>query len=230
MSAPFDPACDGDSMMSSTLAGQQVLSHVRLAIRQKSYSPGSALDLLNQARLGGEISIREMLASSVMLAHASFQNSANLLSFAAVETMTNPQVFEVMARGTPSEQRTCIEELLRLGSPVSFLIRRADAALTIGTTPVDLGDIVIPCVAEANRDPAVFAQPDQVDISRQRMTHLAFGAGPHACLGAAIARAETLAAASALAGRYRTLTLESVTWGSNAIMHGPTSLKVRLAT
>jgi pimeloyl-[acyl-carrier protein] synthase len=230
MSAQFDPSCDGDSMMSSVRAGQQVLSHIRLAVRQKSYRSGSVLDLLNQARLEGELSIREMLASSVMLAHASFQNSANLLSFAAVETMTNPQVFEVITSGSPSEQRGCIEELLRLGSPVSFLIRRANAAVAIGTTSIDRSDIVIPCIGQANRDPAVFKDPDQFDPSRDRTAHLAFGAGPHACLGAAIARAETLAAVSALASRYRTLTLESVEWGSNAIMHGPTSLRVRLVT
>ncbi|HEV3130887.1 MAG TPA: cytochrome P450 [Acidimicrobiales bacterium] len=230
MSAQFDPSCAGDVMMSSVRAGQQVLSHIRLAVRQKSYASGSVLDLLNQARLEGELSIREMLASSVMLAHASFQNSANLLSFAAVETMTNPQVYGIITSGTPSEQRSCIEELLRLGSPVSFLIRRANAALTIGATSIDSSDIVIPCIGQANRDPAAFKDPDHFDASRDRTAHLAFGAGPHACLGAAIARAETLAAVSALAGRYRTLTLESVTWGSNAIMHGPTSLRVRLAT
>ena len=119
---------------------------------------------------------------------------------------------------------------MRLGSPVSFLIRRADAALTIGTTSIHRSDIVIPCVGQANRDPAVFKDPDQFDALRDRTAHLAFGAGPHSCLGAAIARAETLAAVSALAGRYRTLTLESVRWGSNAIMHGPTSLRVRLAS
>jgi len=85
-------------------AGKEVLSYFRLTIREKGYSPGSSLDLLNQARLAGDLSIRELLASSVMLAHASFQNSVNLLSFAAIETLTNPHVAEALNEGSPAVQ------------------------------------------------------------------------------------------------------------------------------
>ena len=229
MSAQFDPGSDAEALVSGMKAGHELLSHFRLAIRKKSYTHGSALDLLNQARLAGELSIREMLASLVMLAHASFQNTANLLSFAAVESMTNARAYAALTSEDTASHRRCVEELLRLGSPARFLIRRAAVARALGDVSIAEGDIVIPCVGLANRDSAVFARPDELELDRDNnLVHLAFGAGPHACLGAALARAETLAAVCALTARYRTLKIESVTWGSNAVMHGPLSLMVEL--
>jgi cytochrome P450 len=229
MTAQFDPGSAAEDLESSRVAGQALLSRLRSIISQKSYSSGSALDHLDQARSTGELTVRELLATVVMLAHASFQNSVNLLSFAAIETMTNPRAREAITSSEASLQRAGVEELLRLGSPARFLIRRATATIGFGTTVVAPEDIVIPCVGMANRDPAVFTAPDEFDPKRVRTTHLAFGAGPHACLGAATARAETLSAMRALAGKYRTLTVDSVTWGRNAVMYGPASLLVDVA-
>ena len=230
MSAQFDPASDEDALATATDAVHEFLSLIRLTVRQKTYSPGGALDLLNQARLAGSLSLREMLGSSMMLAHASFQNSVNALSFAAVESMTNPSLNEVMRVGSSTEDQACIEELLRLGSPARFLGRRAEAEMTIGTTRIAEKDLVIPFLAQANRDPSVFCQPNEFDHSRNSVSHLAFGAGAHFCLGAALARGELLAAVRGLTRKYRTLTFESATWGSNMVMFGPTSFVVRLGS
>ena len=68
-----------------------------------------------------------------------------------------------------------MEELLRLGSPARFLIRRATDDLTIGGTAIGQGEIVILAIGMANRDPDVFPDPDQFDGSRKRISHLAFG-------------------------------------------------------
>jgi cytochrome P450 len=223
MSAQFDPASDEGALARATDAVHEFLSFIRLTVRQKTYSPGGALDLLNQARLAGNLSLREMLGSSMMLAHASFQNSVNALSFAAVESMTNPSLNEAMRAGSQAEDQTCIEELLRLGSPARFLGRRADEGMIVGTTHIAEKDLVIPFLAQANRDPGVFCQPDEFDLARNSVSHLAFGAGAHFCLGAALARGELLAAVRGLTGKYRTLTFESATWGSNMVMFGPTS-------
>jgi cytochrome P450 len=228
MSAQFDPSFGPAHQARAIDAGRELLTLVRLAIRDRSYEPGSALGLLDEARRSGELSVREQLASSVMLAHASFQNSVNLLSFAAAEAMTNSALAETMAGDDQAGQRKCVEELLRLGSPVRFLIRRASTGLTVGDTAIDEGDLVAPFVGEANRDPSVFDHADEFDGSRVGAAHLAFGSGAHACLGATIARAETLVAVRCLVGKYRTFALTSVTWGSNAVMFGPTSLVAEL--
>lgn len=229
MSAQFDPGSDDAAVMAGLAAGHQLLATFRLAIRTRDYPEGSALDHLDQARRRGELSVREMLASLVMLAHASFQNTANLLGFAAVEAMTNPEALSALRGADDSDRRRCVEELLRLGSPARFLIRRASSPRSGADRSIEEGDLVIPCLGLANRDPSVFAQPDQLDLSREGAAHLAFGAGEHACMGAALARAETLASISALASRYRTLTVESVSWGSNAVMYGPVSVIAELS-
>jgi cytochrome P450 len=223
MSAQFDPSFDPVHLAQAIEAGHEVLSLVRLGIRDNTFRPGSALSLLDEARRSGELTVREQIASSLMLAHASFQNSANLLSFAAAEAMTNAALAETMAGVDQAAQRRSIEELLRLGSPVRFLVRRASTGTMVGDTIINENDLVAPFLADANRDPSVFAHPDEFDGARGGV-HLAFGAGPHACLGAAIARAETLAAVRGLVGKYRTFSLTSVAWGSNAVMFGPTSL------
>ncbi len=229
MSAQFDPGSDASALEAGLVAGHQLLTIFRLAIRKRSFPEDSALDRLDRARRTGALSVREMLASLVMLAHASFQNTANLLGFAAVEAMTNHEAHSALRGADDLERRRCIEELLRLGSPARFLIRRASSPRSIGAMSIGEGDIVIPCLGLANRDPSVFARPDELDLTRERTAHLAFGAGAHACMGAALARAETIASVSALASRYRTLTVESVTWGSNAVMYGPVSLMVELS-
>ncbi len=228
MSAQFDPSFEPAEQAQAIDAGREILTLLRLAIRDKTYEPGSALGLLDEARRSGELSVREQLASSVMLAHASFQNSVNLLSFAAAEAMTNAALAETMAGVDQGAQRRCVEELLRLGSPVRFLIRRASTGLSVGRTAIDENDLVAPFLGEANRDPSVFDRPDEFNSARGGAAHLAFGAGPHTCLGAAIARAETLTAVRALVGKYRSFALVSVTWGPNAVMFGPASLVAEL--
>ncbi|MGH9080909.1 MAG: cytochrome P450 [Acidimicrobiales bacterium] len=228
MTAVFDPGSDVSATGASLRAGQEVLSRVRLSLRRKGYAPGSAIDNLNRYRTSGAISTREMLASSVMLAHASFQNTANLLSFAAVEVLTNEAASASVTAGSPMAGRACVEELLRLCTPASYLIRRAQVPTTVGEMPIAEDDIVIPCVALANRDPGAFDHPDELLIGRGSSSHLAFGAGHHLCLGSAVARAETLSLITGLASKYRSLEVASVTWGANAVMHGPTSVLARL--
>jgi len=228
MSAQFDPAFSPDEVAEAIDVGREVLNELRVAVRDGKCLPGGGLALLEAARRAGDLSVREQLASSVMLAHASFQNTANLLSFAAAEAMTNAALAETMAGADRAAQRKCVEEVLRLESPVRFLIRRASSDLTLGNVAIHRNDMVSPFVHDANRDPEAFVHPDEFHAIRSGSTHLTFGAGPHKCLGAAIARAETLAALRGLVAKYRTFELVSVTWGANAVMFGPTSLVAEL--
>ena len=228
MSVQFDPASDHAALADATDAVGEFLSCIRLAVRRRAYSSGGGLDQLNRARIAGELTLREMLGSSMLLAHASFQNSVNALSFAAVESLTNPLVNNVMKTAGPTRQGQCIEELLRLGSPARLLGRRAHEETTIGSTPIAEEDLVILFLGEANRDPTVFDRPDHFDDSGNRKGHLALGAGTHLCLGAALARGELRSAIRGLTNKYATLTFDSVTWGTNMVMFGPTSLVVEL--
>jgi cytochrome P450 len=229
MSVQFDPASDRAALGPATEAVHEFLSFIRVVVRRKEFVPGGGIDQLNQAMRAREISLREMLTASMLLAHASFQNSVNALSFVAVESLTNPMVARAMKTGDPSEQAKCVEELLRVGSPAQLIGRRSHADMTFDETSVADGDLVIICLAEANRDPTIFDQPEEFNPSANRRGHLAFGAGAHLCLGAALARGELRSAVRSLTSKYSTVSVESVTWGTNMVMFGPTSLVATLA-
>ncbi|HTF07495.1 MAG TPA: cytochrome P450, partial [Asanoa sp.] len=83
---------------------------------------------------------------------------------------------------------TAVEEALRLASPASHFMRYATTDTEIGGTPIKAGDAVVSWLGAANRDAAVFPEPDRFDPRRRPNKHLAFGIGPHYCVGHSLAR------------------------------------------
>jgi hypothetical protein len=123
-----------------------------------------------------------------------------------------------------------VEELVRFGGPVHALSRACTAKTEVGGTPIEQGDIVIALIAAADRDPAVFAEPDTVRLDRDPNPHLGFGRGTHSCLGAMVGRAEGYAVLSALATDLPELTLAGApTPRPNATLRGWYRLPVAVA-
>ncbi len=83
-----------------------------------------------------------------------------------------------------------IDELLRYDSPVQVASRVALSDLTLNGTNVLKGQQALIVLGAANRDPSLFADPDRLDLTRTGPRHLAFGNGPHFCVGAGLARLE----------------------------------------
>jgi cytochrome P450 family 142 subfamily A polypeptide 1 len=83
-----------------------------------------------------------------------------------------------------------VEELLRWVSPVKNMARTVAREVEIHGRTLREGDQVVLMYPAANRDPAVFADPERLDVRRDPNPHLAFGFGPHFCLGASLARVE----------------------------------------
>lgn len=96
-----------------------------------------------------------------------------------------------------------VAEILRYTSPAMHVLRTATADTTIGEQPVREGDQVTVWLAAANRDPAVFTDPDRFDIGRDPNPHLAFGIGQHHCIGSALARTELSVLFGELVRRFR---------------------------
>jgi cytochrome P450 len=84
---------------------------------------------------------------------------------------------------------TAVEEALRLASPASHFMRYATCDTQIRGTPIKAGDAVVSWIGAANRDPRAFADPERFDLRRRPNKHLAFGIGPHYCVGHSLARA-----------------------------------------
>jgi cytochrome P450 len=100
-----------------------------------------------------------------------------------------------------------VAEALRYDSPLQMTKRLATRDTEIGGKLVPAGDQVLLCLGAANRDPAVFARPDEFDIGRDSAEHLAFGYGMHGCLGGALARLQAGAAIGGLLRRTAGLEL-----------------------
>ena len=130
----------------------------------------------------------------------------------------------------PEHDATAIEELLRYVSPVHQFRRTATRDLELGDQQVRAGDKVVIWFGAANRDPEVFADPHRLDLQRDPNPHVAFGVGPHFCLGAHLARLEMSAMLRPLLDQAPGLTVtgEPTRVASNFI-NGIAHLPVRVA-
>ena len=148
----------------------------------------------------------ELVASAILLLNAGHEASVNAFAGGMVALLRHPgQLARLRAdRGLTT---TAAEEMIRYDPPLHMFVRTA-------ATPVQLAGVTIPAGAEvaallgaANRDPAVFADPDAFDAGRDPNPHLGFGAGLHFCLGAPLARIELQAALAALLDHAPSLAL-----------------------
>jgi cytochrome P450 len=175
------------------------------------------------------------------LTEAEFENMFFLFAVAGNETLRNGIPGGLLTllshpaelarlRADPSLLDSSIEELLRFWPPVMHFRRTATRDLTLGGQDIRAGDKVVVYHASANRDPAVFPDPDRFDVARTPNDHVSFGFGPHFCLGAHLARAqfravlrELLAWDIELAGPPRRLTSNF----QNGLKHLPVRLSRR---
>jgi cytochrome P450 len=93
-------------------------------------------------------------------------------------------------KSDPALRRSAVEEILRLSSPLPFIGRHATRTCTHAGAAVEEGDLVALGFAAANRDPSVFDQPNVFRVDRSPNRHMAFGHGPHTCVGGHLARME----------------------------------------
>jgi cytochrome P450 len=127
---------------------------------------------------------------------------------------------------------SAIEEVLRYRSPLQWTLRITkqdlEMPMTDGRTiALPAGKVVLPMIGSANRDPALFRDPERFDITRDPNPHIGFGTGVHFCMGAALARLEARIALTHLLTRVRDLKLASVEpWQPRKALHvhGPTRL------
>ena len=132
----------------------------------------------------------ELRAVAGLVLAAGFETTVNLLGNGIRMLLDNPEHLRTLSQ-RPELWPNVVEEILRLESPVQLTARIALNDTEIAGRPVSEGELVVVYVAAANRDPAVFADPNTFDIERDNAgKHLAFSGGRHFCLGAALARAE----------------------------------------
>jgi cytochrome P450 len=186
---------------------------------------------LVQAELdGSRLSHDEMLQMLILLLVAGNETTTTLIQNIVLELLAHPAWME-RVRADRSLVPGVIEETLRHSSPVQFAPRRAIAHLTLHGVEIRPDDFVLNWIGSANRDPRVFADSETFDPTREKSPHIAFGFGPHYCLGANLARLEARVALEALLAK--TSRIEAA-WTSELPLHpspvfrGVTQLPVKL--
>jgi len=154
--------------------------------------PGEDLmsQLIQVADEGSLLDETELQATAGLVLAAGFETTVNLLGNGIRLLLNFPDQLEKLA-ADPSLWPNAVEEILRMESPVQLSARVARTDTEVAGTTVRAGETVVIYLAAANRDPAVFDDPNRFDVERANAgKHLAFSGGRHFCLGAALARAE----------------------------------------
>ncbi len=172
-------------------ANMEFATLVQEVLPAKRASPGG--DLLSiwvRAQIDGErLPPNAVLHETGLFIAGGAETTRTLISHGLRVLCDHPVQWEEMA-ADPSLVPGAVEELLRWVTPLNNFFRRAVADSHIGDQPVQRGDRVMLVYPSANRDEAVFTDPFRFDIHRSPNPHVAFGFGPHLCLGANIARTE----------------------------------------
>lgn len=190
----------------------ELLAVTRDLVARKRTEPGEDIvtGLIEAEEAGDRLDDTELVAMVFSLVTAGYETTYNLITNAVAAFLEHPDQLDRL-RSAPDDDvlwRSAVEEVGRYLPPITGT-RPATAVEDIEWHGqiVPAGAAVIPLLAAANRDPAVFEDPETVDISRSPNPHLGFGHGVHFCLGASLARMEARIALQVLFERHQNLTL-----------------------
>jgi cytochrome P450 len=162
-------------------------------------APGAAgRSVLGAAAAAGQLSTDEIISDAAVVMFGGIDTTDGMIANAALHLLSHPGQLELV-RSDPALLPAAAEESLRLEPAAATVDRYATRDTSVAGAGIRAGDRVTVSISGANRDPAVFTDPDRFDLRRRESgRHLAFAHGPHFCIGAPAARAETLAALRAL--------------------------------
>jgi cytochrome P450 len=164
--------------------------------------------LLDIEREPGALNREEIFSNAVLLLAAGHETTTNLIGNGVLALLENPEQYKLLHENPPKLIDNAVEEMLRYDSPVQWTSRVAGEVIEVGGKAIERGQVVLACLGAANRDPAAFENPETFDIRRANAkNHIAFGQGPHFCLGATLARMEASIAIGELARRFSKLRL-----------------------
>ncbi|SFL57600.1 cytochrome P450 [Geodermatophilus ruber] len=194
-----------------TRAGMPDLyAYARLLAEEKRRSPGTDVMSVLLAQVdedGGQVSDAEFENMFWLFAVAGNETLRNGLPGGLISLLQHPEQLAAL-RADPSLLPGAVEEMLRWWTPVMVFRRTAATDVDLAGVRIRAGDKVVVSFTSANRDEAVFAAPDAFDVRRSPNPHLAFGHGPHFCLGAQLARVQMRALFAELLRRTDDLHLD----------------------
>jgi cytochrome P450 len=220
---------DSEVTQRSMAARRALADYFRELIAERRAVPRADMlsDLIAAEEAGDKLSEEELLATCILLLVAGHETTVNLIGNGTLALLRHPDQLQRL-RENPGLIGTAVEELLRFDGPVQRTARIPSATVTVGGRTIEAGEMVMPFIGAADRDPAQFPHPDRLDIGRTDNRHIAFGWGIHFCLGAPLARVEGQIAIGTLVRRLPKLALatETPTFRQSLTLRGLEALPV----
>ncbi|HEY3086576.1 MAG TPA: cytochrome P450 [Jatrophihabitantaceae bacterium] len=190
-------------------ASAEFVEYLRGLVTARRRAPGEDLISSLIAEVdsdGARLTEDELITTCTLLLNAGHEASVNVVGNGVWALLTHPEQLADL-RSDATVIPSAVEELIRYDSPLQLFERTALADTLVSGVVVEKGQKVAALLGAANRDPAVFAEPDRFDVRRDPNPHLGFGAGIHFCVGAPLARVELQASLRTLLARFPRLAL-----------------------
>jgi len=188
-----DPRIAGDQSardVAGQAVGQMCQFYAGIFEDRKKNPRDDLMTALVNARIHGEpIGQVELFSWGIILMTAGHETTQSMFGLGVHALMQHPDQLAKL-KANPQLLPSAIEELLRYVSPAVHFCRTPDRDVEVGGRKIRAGEHMVMFYPSANRDAAVFTDPDRLDIERSPNRHLAFGTGPHVCLGMHLARLE----------------------------------------
>ena len=192
-----------------SMAGRRALAaYFRELIAERRAAPRDDMlsALIAAEEAGDKLNEEELLATCILLLVAGHETTVNLIGNGTLALLRHPGELSRL-RDDPGIIGPAVEELLRFDGPVQRTARIPSEDVVIGGRTIPKGEMVMPFLGAADRDPAQFPDPQRLDLTRADNRHIAFGMGVHFCLGAPLARMEGQIAINTLLKRLPKLAL-----------------------
>ncbi len=218
------------------LAGAHAMANLfrELIAQRQAHPQDDVVTRMLTSEVGGDrLSEDEIVAAMMMIANGAQETTAHLLSNSLLALTAHPEAHAKLAGDLDSLIGTAVEEFMRYDSPVLSTARLVVADTELAGQQLKVGDRIFAMLAAANRDPAVFTDPDTLAVAGHPAAHFAFSKGVHFCLGAPIARMEAQIAISEILRRFPqwriTEPLTDIEWVNSMVARGPARLPVALS-
>ena len=159
---------------------------------------------------GEKLTLRELIATCVLLLNAGHEASVNAFGNGFVAALNDGEASALLRTQPRSIAETAVEEFLRFDAPLQLFERTAMSDTEINGVVIKSGEKIAALLGSANRDEKVFYNPDTFNVSRTPNSHIAFGGGIHFCLGAPLARLEMNRSLPALFERFPSISIREI--------------------
>jgi len=226
----LEPVADPDLVAQIVAADEELTQIAGEMIAWKRANPADDLltALIHAEDDGDALDDEELVAQTLLLYIAGHETTVNVIAGGTLALLRHPGQLALL-REDPALVGNAVEELLRYDSPVQASRRITLEPVTVAGTAIPAGAFVMASLGSANRDERYWG-PGAAELNLRRENarqHVSFGAGPHHCLGASLARLEASIAFERLVTRFPGLALDGdVVWNGRINLRGPAHLPV----